>query len=209
MPNSNKNPTTVESLKALEVDLNKAQAKYEIDRDNFEQFKAGRVDAFRKELPTLLTDDEKEQLSLEDDPLALYDILKAKEVEYVDNAIAQKEQELEKEREKLMQMQEAFEDLALEVAFKDKNPDADHEGLARFINEELSPRQLKELTGEANGDKEKFLDLAFELFNKKSGKQKKAKKEELPVDIDNIPGSGNIVDDGDNDIDVASLYRGR
>jgi len=200
-----KSPAPKRSEMAREM-LARDRAKYEAAKERFEKMEDELRASFPKILDEGLSDEEREALTLSDSIPEIAQIVLDKYDQLVTEPIKVEREALDEVENRLKEKEFALELLSAEEAFAEAHPEVDIDAFARFLQEELSPAQLRKITEESGGDVGKHFELAYSLFSEKNGKgpegEKKGKEPDLDTDLSGVAGeAGDIDGDGPTDAD--------
>ncbi len=197
-------------LTEAEKQLNKERAQYDVAKENYEGLEAKLEEDFLKELPNLLSEEERDILELDGNVVDQYKILLGKHNAFVEDKLEEEKLALDAFATEIEKKTETLQSLEAEDAFMEKYPDVDFEAMSHFFQEEMSRSQVeaaKKAAVEGDGDDhELFME---QIMNAHKGSTVKIEDEEtdLPADLSEIPGeTGDI--DGDvetNEADMAYL----
>ena len=200
-------------------DLQKAKEQFAIEKAKLEDAKKAfdglgeqLTQQLREKLPSLLSDEEKETLDLDGDPVKQFDILFGKYKENVLDKLEQERAALEQFEDQLNQKALHIASLEAEEEFKKQNPDIDFDVIADWYENDLPNRAKQEIVKASNGDHIKFLELIKEAYEKQNGNATPAKDDEpkLPKDINKVAGTSGDLDKGsDDEADAASILFNR
>jgi len=193
-----------------EAQLNKERAQYDVAKESYEGLEAKLEEDFKKELPNLLNEEERDALELDGDVAKQYDILFGKRKAFIDDKLEEEKLALDAFATELEEKAEALQALKAEDRFREKYPDADFEAMSAFFQNEMSPAQIaavKKASIEGEGDDhELFMEQIMNAY-KASMVKPEEEEADLPADLSEIPGeTGDI--DGDietNEADMAYL----
>lgn len=158
---------------------------------------------------SLFNDDELELLASDSNIAAKNKMLRDRFESYRDEKLATKQQEIDGFSKELNGRKSEFEILSESNKFTKENPEADMEALAEFIQEDLTPRQKKELR-ENSASKYEFLKKAHELYKEQNTSDDE--DENLPPDLSSANGASgdvNYSDDAEREAYLKSIGIGR
>ena len=187
-------------LDSIAKDLLKERAQYEAKKDDYDGLEARLEEEFKASLNASLTEDERDVLDLDGDPIAQYDLLMSKRKAFVDDKLEDEKLELDAFGEAISQKEEQLDELRAEVAFREAHPDLDVDGFTAYLDPEngkLSPFERGELIKASDGDRVKFLGLVAEKFLKQSGVPEDAEDADIPTDISDVAGETGDVENED------------
>ncbi|DAB40278.1 MAG TPA: hypothetical protein CFH81_08775 [Sulfurovum sp. UBA12169] len=193
-------PVTREDLDRSKMQVNKDQARYEVMKNDFESFRASREEDFKKNIKSIVSEEDMDAIELGGDPLKIYEIIKKYEQEYISDKIEEKREDLEAFEEQLHKNTALVEQLEIEAQFLEENPDLDFEGLIDLLESGLSPKEKQTLMEASGGDSMEFLKLAKERLGGAAkgdtGKEKEEDPMRLPTDLSFAAGETGDVDGG-------------
>ena len=167
---------------------------------------------FEKELPSLLSDEEKDILDLDGDPVKQWQILNAKHKDYVDAKVEAARAELERAEDELEEKEKALAVHEAQEQFKNSNKELDFDAMVDWFENDLPNREKQKLIEESGNDHIKFLEIikeAFEVANgKKGSKEKKEEEPKLPKDINSVAGTSGDLNMG-SDNEETNYFDGR
>jgi len=197
------------NLAEIRKQLDKQRAKYELEKENFANLRDKLEEEFKANLNSLLSDEERDILDLEDDPVKKYEVLEQKRKEFIDDKLEAAKKELEAMEKLIDENEDKYRALEIEQKFRQEHPDIDADGFAVWLKDEISPRLKREMLEEAGGDQLKFLGLAAQKFLELNSKEE-AQEAQLPQDLHDIAGESGNVDknlDDSEEIDVSKMFR--
>jgi hypothetical protein len=200
-------PAGAEELEAKRTSLNKMRGQYDVMKKQFENFRDSRQEEFENNLRTIIPEEDLEKIELESDPLVVYRTLKTYEQKFINDAVEEKQDELEAMEDEISQEQQMLDGYEIESKFGEENPDLDFEGMLMHLEREMSPAKKEQLLKQAEGDSLAFLSLVKDDFLgvNGDGENKGADGEEgedLPTDISGIAGeTGDLEDEGEEGVE--------
>jgi len=156
-------------LAPIKAQIAQERQAYETQKENFKTLEETLEAEFKASLPTLFTQEERDVLDLDGDPIAQYELLQAKR----DIAVTQKVEEaratLEAFEDEIEAKEQQLEDLEAEDTFSTNHPDLDKEGFASWLQGDVAPNIREEIIQASGGDKVVFLGLMAKRFLEERG----------------------------------------
>lgn len=199
-------PVGAEELEMKRTSLNKLRGQYDVMKKQFDNFRGSRQEEFEKNLTKIIPEEDLEKIELEADPLVVYKTLKKYEQKFIEDAVEEKQDELEALEDQIHQEEQMLGGYELESKFGEENPDLDFEGMLMHLEREMSPSKKEQLLKEAGGDSLAFLALVRDDFLGKTapdGKKPDGEKDaNLPTYMDNVTGeTGDLEDEGNEGVE--------
>lgn len=179
-------------ITAFEDGIRKDEAKLSLLQEEYNNLADKLHDEFEdlleKNPNSLFSDEELEMLSSDSNIASKNRMLRDRFEKYRDEKLTLKQEELGKFEDELKGKRGEFEILTESNKFSKANPNVDMDLLAEFIQEDLSPRKVKEFREKAKS-KSEFLALAYEEYKKVKEVQEDDDDDELPPDLSSINGA--------------------